>query len=42
MNQLMSTYIEDSRISLINREAAQHPVAAGDELFVGAFEEPGR
>jgi thiamine biosynthesis lipoprotein len=33
INQLMSTYIEESRISLINREAAQHPVAAGDELY---------
>lgn len=34
INQLMSTYIEDSRISLINREAAQRPVAAGEELFM--------
>lgn len=33
INQLMSTYIEDSRISLINREAARHPVPAGDELY---------
>lgn len=33
INQLMSTYIEDSRISLINREAARHPVEAGDELY---------
>lgn len=33
INQLMSTYIEDSRISLINREAANHPVPAGDELY---------
>jgi thiamine biosynthesis lipoprotein len=30
---LMSTYIEDSEISLINREAADRPVVAGDELF---------
>ena len=30
---LMSTYIEDSKISEINREAADHPVVAGDELF---------
>jgi thiamine biosynthesis lipoprotein len=30
---MMSTYIEDSRISQINREAADHPVVAGDELF---------
>ena len=30
---LMSTYIDDSRISEINREAANHPVVAGDELF---------
>ena len=29
----MSTYKDDSRISLINREAAKAPVAAGDELF---------
>lgn len=33
IEQLMSTYIEESRISLINREAASHPVPAGDELF---------
>lgn len=33
INLLMSTYIEDSRISLINREAARHPVPAGKELF---------
>jgi len=32
INQLMSTYIEDSRISLINREAANGPVDAGAEL----------
>jgi len=30
---LMSTYIDDSRISKINREAAEHPVVAGAELF---------
>jgi thiamine biosynthesis lipoprotein len=30
---LMSTYIDDSHISKINREAADHPVVAGDELF---------
>lgn len=30
---LMSTYIEDSRISDINRRAANEPVAAGDELM---------
>lgn len=33
INQLMSTYIEDSEISEINREAANGPVPAGDELF---------
>lgn len=33
IDRLMSTYKEDSRISLINREAAEHPVPAGDELF---------
>lgn len=32
INQLMSTYIEDSRISEINREAANRPVDAGPEL----------
>jgi thiamine biosynthesis lipoprotein len=32
INQLMSTYVEDSRISLINREAANAPVDAGPEL----------
>jgi thiamine biosynthesis lipoprotein len=32
INQLMSTYIDDSRISLINREAANSPVDAGPEL----------
>lgn len=33
LDQLMSTYIEDSRISEVNRLAADHPVVAGDELF---------
>ena len=33
INQLMSTYIEDSRISDINRRAAEEPVIAGHELF---------
>jgi thiamine biosynthesis lipoprotein len=33
LDRLMSTYIEDSRISEINREAARRPVDAGDELF---------
>jgi thiamine biosynthesis lipoprotein len=33
IDQLMSTYIEDSRISEINRLAASGPVVAGDELF---------
>lgn len=33
INQLMSTYIEDSRISLINREAADRAVPAGKELY---------
>jgi thiamine biosynthesis lipoprotein len=33
IDKLMSTYIEDSRISEINRLAAQEPVTAGDELF---------
>lgn len=33
INQLMSTYIEDSRISSINRRAADEPVVAGEELF---------
>jgi FAD:protein FMN transferase len=33
INQLMSTYIDDSQISLINREAADHAVAAGEELY---------
>jgi thiamine biosynthesis lipoprotein len=33
LDRLMSTYIEDSRISEINRDAASRPVEAGDELF---------
>ena len=33
INELMSTYIDDSRISEINRIAAAEPVVAGDELF---------
>jgi thiamine biosynthesis lipoprotein len=33
IDRLMSTYKEDSRISLVNREAASHPVPAGKELF---------
>lgn len=33
INQLMSTYVEDSRISGINRDAAGGWVNAGDELF---------
>ncbi len=33
IDALMSTFKEDSRISLINREAALHPVSAGAELF---------
>lgn len=33
IDQLMSTYIEASRISAINREAADAPVIAGDELY---------
>jgi len=33
INQLMSTYIEDSRISQINRRAADEPVVAGEELY---------
>ncbi|MGI9204670.1 MAG: FAD:protein FMN transferase [Woeseiaceae bacterium] len=33
LDQMMSTYIEDSLISSVNRDAAKHPVAAGDELF---------
>lgn len=34
LDRLMSTYIEESRISEINRDAARHPVEAGDELFM--------
>lgn len=33
IERLMSTYREDSRISLVNREAAQRPVPAGEELY---------
>ena len=33
INQLMSTYLEPSRISDINRRAAGEPVVAGHELF---------
>lgn len=33
INALMSTYVEESRISEVNREAAKGWVAAGDELF---------
>jgi thiamine biosynthesis lipoprotein len=33
IDQLMSTYIEESRISDINRRAANEPVPAGAELF---------
>ena len=33
IDRLMSTYKDESEISKINREAAQGPVAAGDELF---------
>jgi len=33
INALMSTYVETSRISDINRDAASAPVVAGDELF---------
>ena len=33
IDRLMSTYRDDSEISEINRDAADHPVAAGDELF---------
>ena len=33
LDRLMSTYIEESRMSEINREAATHPVVAGDELM---------
>jgi thiamine biosynthesis lipoprotein len=33
INALMSTYLEDSRISEINRRAADEPVLAGEELY---------
>ena len=33
LDQLMSTYIEDSPISEINRNAAEGPVDTGDELL---------
>jgi len=33
LDRLMSTYIESSRMSEINREAASGPVATGDELY---------
>ncbi len=33
IDNLMSTYIEDSEMSAINRGAAEAPVAVGDELF---------
>jgi len=33
LNALMSTYVESSRISEINRLAASEPVVAGEELF---------
>ncbi len=33
IDKLMSTYIADSKMSEINREAAQRPVEAGDELL---------
>ena len=33
INALMSTYVESSRISDINRRAADEPVVAGEELF---------
>ena len=33
INALMSTYVESSRISEINRRAAGEPVFAGEELF---------
>lgn len=33
IERLMSTYMEDSRISAINREAHLAPVPAGDELY---------
>ena len=33
LDRMMSTYIEDSRISEINRDAASRPVNAGSELY---------
>jgi thiamine biosynthesis lipoprotein len=33
IDELMSTYMDESRISLINREAADRAVPAGDELY---------
>ena len=33
IDELMSTYKEESRISMINRDAAAAPVEAGEELF---------
>lgn len=33
INALMSTYVETSLISEVNRDAFERPVAAGDELF---------
>ncbi len=33
IDNLMSTYIADSKMSEINRDAAKEPVEAGDELF---------
>jgi thiamine biosynthesis lipoprotein len=33
IDELMSTYIDESRISLINREAGERSVPAGDELY---------
>lgn len=33
IDRLMSTYRDESKISKINREAAEHPVVAGSELY---------
>lgn len=33
INQLMSTYIAHSEVSLVNKQAAKDPVAVSDELF---------
>jgi thiamine biosynthesis lipoprotein len=33
IDRLMSTYLDDSEISLVNREAADRPVPVGDELL---------